>query len=373
MPQKIIRFFSLSVAILLLSGCFFHKRITLEGQGSLKLKQVEFFELKNWPKDDHKAALRSFLHSCHKFAKMAKNRRIGNQIGNIKAEDFRDVCDIAEVVKTMGEWQARNFFENWFRVFRVEGNYGKSKGLFTGYYEASLNGSYKKTAQFKYPLYEKPDDLNSEDPYFTRAEIENGALKGRNLEILYVDDKVDLFFMHTQGSGTITLPDGSLVKARFAARNNQPFYGVGNYMVEKELLAPEKLNAATARSWLKENPEKADEIMNKNPAYIFFEVVKDENVIGASGTPLTAERSLAVDNEIMPYGFPIWVDTKQKHPDKSPSDFQKLLVTQDTGSAIEGVVRGDIFFGRGKEAEQNASYMASRGEYYILIPANAIK
>lgn len=360
------------ICVFLLSSCFFHKKITINGQGNLKLKQIDFSELDGWQNDDHKKALQALIHSCNKFAKMPQKRRIGNQIGNINAEDFRDVCDIAEVVKTMDNLQAKNFFENWFKAFRVEGKHGNGNGTFTGYYEASLKGNYNKTSEFKYPIYAKPKDLESE-PYLTRAEIENGALKNKNLELIYVNDKVDLFFMHTQGSGRITLPDGSIVKIAFAARNNQPFIGVGNYMVEKGLLERDKLNSATVRAWLKANPEQADEIMNINNAYVFFRVATSEGVIGAQGVPLTAERSLAVDSEIMPYGFPLWVDTMQKQKDGSKVKFQKLMVAQDTGSAIKGSVRGDIFFGNGEEAEERASYMASQGQYYILIPANAVR
>jgi membrane-bound lytic murein transglycosylase A len=370
-PIISLKFFLAFFCVFALSGCFFHKRISLKGQGNLRLHQIDFSELSGWENDDHKKALQSFIHSCDKFAKMAQKRRIGNQIGNIVAEDFHDVCDIAEVVKTMDNKQAKNFFENWFKAFRVEGKNGSS-GTFTGYYEASLEGSRRKTSEFKYPIYAKPQDLGTE-AYLTRAEIEDGALSNKGLELLYVNDKVDLFFMHTQGSGVVKLPDGSLVKVAFAARNNQPFLGVGNYMVENGLLARENLNAATVRAWLKANPEKADEIMNINNSYVFFKISDNENVIGAQGVPLAAERSLAVDSDIMPYGFPMWVDTAQKHKDGSKTKFQKLMIAQDTGSAIKGVVRGDIFFGRGDEAEENASYMASQGSYYILIPANAVR
>lgn len=359
------------VPLLLLCGCLFYQKITIKGKGDLKLKQVDFAALENWQADDHKKALQAFIQSCNKFSKMAQNRVIGGQIGEITAGDFRDVCDIAQVVKTMSAKQTQNFFENWFKPFLVSKGLQASKGLFTGYYEASLKGSRIKTEKFKYPIYAKPKDLNGE-PYFTRSEIEDGALKGKDLELLYVDDKVELFFMHIQGSGRVELPNGSEVRVAFAARNNQKFNAVANYMADKGYLERSNINAATAKEWLKNNPDKADEVMNQNPAYTFFKISDGEYVVGAQGVPLTPERSLAVDSEIMPYGFPIWLETKLKKKDGTKEDYDHLFVSQDTGSAIKGAVRGDIFFGYGKEQEEKAYYMASSGEYYILLPINVV-
>ncbi len=357
--------------LLLLSGCLFYQKIVIKGKGDIKLEQVDFQSLNGWEKDDHKKALQAFIHSCNKFSKMASNRLIGGQIGNVTAGDFRDVCDIAEVVKTMSNKQAKNFFENWFKPFLVKSHNSSSKGVFTGYYEASLNGSKTQTEKFKYPIYAKPKDLENE-PYLSRKDIENGALKEKNLELIYVDDKVDLFFMHIQGSGRITMTNGDEIKVAYAARNNQPFTAVGNYMADHGYLERNNVNAATVKQWLKDNPNKADEVMNINAAYTFFRISNSEYVVGGQGVPLTPEKSLAVDNEIIPYGFPLWVDSNLKKKDGSKEKYSRLFIAQDTGSAIKGVVRGDIFFGNGKEAEEKAYYMASQGQYYILLPINLV-
>ena len=362
-------------ALLALSACLFNQKATIKGKGNIKLEQVDFTSLDGWEKDDHKKALQSFIQSCNKFSKMAQTRSIGGQIGNVAVEDFRDVCDIAQIVKGMSAKQTKNFFENWFRPFRVETRFGNASGTFTGYYEASLQGSKVKTEEFKYPLYSKPKDLAS-DPYLSRKEIEDGALKDKGLELLYVNDKVDLFFMHIQGSGRVKMPDGTEVRVTYAGRNNQPFTGVGNYMVDQGLLERNNLNAATVRKWLKENLEtnqqKVNEVMNNNAAYTFFKMGEGEYVVGGQGVPLTAERSLAVDSDIIPYGFPMWVDTNLKKKDATKEKYSHLFIAQDTGSAIKGVVRGDIFFGFGTEAEEKASYMASQGNYYILLPINLV-
>lgn len=370
MPRKITSL-CLLLSLSILQGCLFTSKITIKGKGDIKLKQVDFVSISGWENDDHKKALQSFLHSCNRFSKMAQGRLVGGQVGNITVGDFHDVCDIAQVVKTMSNRQSKNFFENWFRPFLVESRFGKSEGTFTGYYEASLRGSRFKTAKYKYPIYAKPKDLDSE-PYLSRAEIESGALKNKNLELLYVDDKVDLFFMHIQGSGRVRLDDGTEVRVAFAARNNLPFIAIANYMYDNNLIDRGSFSSLGVRQWLKNNPDKMDEVMNINPAYTFFRISEGEYVVGAQGTPLTAERSLAVDNDIIPYGLPLFVDTKLKKPDGSKPQYSHLFIAQDTGSAIKGVVRGDIFFGYGKDAEEKAFRMASQGRYYILLPIDII-
>lgn len=358
-------------SLLILQGCLFYQKITIKGKNGLVLEQVDFQSLDGWESDDHKKALQAFIQSCNKFSKMAQNRSVGGQISDIKISDFRDVCDIANIVKGMSESQAKNFFENWFKPFAVSNNSKGSKGLFTGYYEASLKGSKIKTEKFQYPIYARPKDLTS-DPYLTRKEIEDGALEGKGLELLYVDSKAELFSMHIQGSGRVELTNGTVLRVAFAGRNNLPFTGVGLYMVEKGYINRSSLNAQSIKEWLDNNPDKAEEVMNVNNAYTFFKIADGEYVVGGQGVPLTAERSLAVDSEVIPYGFPLWLDTTLTKKGNSKEKYSHLFVAQDTGTAIKGTVRGDIFFGYGDDAEERASYMASQGKYYILLPINMV-
>ncbi len=356
---------------LFLQGCLFSSKITIKGKGDIKLKQVDFSDIDGWQKSDQKQALQAFIHSCNKFAKLPEKRLIGGQIGEITVGDFRDVCDIADIVKTMNAKQTKNFFENWFKPFLVTNRSGNSKGLFTGYYEASLTGSKIKTAKYKYPIYGRPKDLST-TAYLSRKEIEEGALKGKNLELLYTDDKVGLFFMHIQGSGRVKLENGTEIRLAYAGRNNQPFTAVSNYMADHGLIERGKMSSQSVRDWMNNNLDEADEVMNINAAYTFFKISDGEYVVGAQGVPLIAEHSLAVDSDIIPYGSPLFVETMLKKKDGSKSKFQELFIAQDTGSAIKGVVRGDIFFGYGKDAEEKASYMASQGQYYILLPINVV-
>jgi len=366
-----MRTLTILMLFLVLPSCLFTKKLSIKATKNVNLKQYDFQELKGWNNDDHKLASQTFLHSCRKFSKMPQNQVLNGKILEITAGDFRDVCEIGEVVKHMSSKQTKNFFENWFRLFLVEDkSHYSDEGIFTGYYEASLRGSFVKSERYKYPIYLKPKD-NNFDPYLTRLDIENGALESQKLELLYVDDKVDLFFMHIQGSGRITLPNGSEIRVAYAGKNRHPFTAISNIMFNQGLISQEEYNSKGVRQWLKNNPNQADDLMSFNNSYTFFKLNDNDFVVGAQGVPLTAERSLAVDNNIIPYGMPLWVETNLKHNNEL-SSFNKLMVAQDTGSAIKGVIRGDIFFGFGAEAEEKAFTMASKGRYYILLPINVV-
>jgi membrane-bound lytic murein transglycosylase A len=361
--------FTLLFLFFTLQGCLFYQKVIIKGNGDIRLKQADFQSLKNWENDNHKKTLQAFIHSCNKFSKMEQNRLIGGQIGDITVGDFRDVCDIAQMVKTMSSRQAKNFFENWFKPFLVENRLGNSSGIFTGYYEASLKGSKIQSGSFRYPVYERPKNLDITAD-LTRQKIEEGALSNKGLELFYTDDKVELFFMHIQGSGRVEMQDGNELRIAYAGRNKQPFTSIGSYMADKNYLQRDNLNSVTIKEWLKNNPDKADEVMNINAAYTFFKISDGEYVVGGQGVPLTAESSLAVDSSIIPYGFPLWVETNLKDKTGILEKYSHLFIAQDTGSAIKGTVRGDIFFGYGKKAEEKAGYMAAKGQYYILLPTN---
>jgi membrane-bound lytic murein transglycosylase A len=296
---------------------------------------------------------------------MPDSRNIGGQIGHIYVKDFRDVCEIGQVIKGMGSKQAKNFFENWFAPFKVMDKNGESYGKFTGYYIPTLKGSRKKTNRYKYPIYAKPKNIDN-DPYYTRSEIQRGALRNQDLEIVYVDDKVDLFFMHIQGSGNVQIEDGVIIRLSYAGSNNQPFTAIGKYMIENDIV--ENKSYLAIKEWLKENPKKSDKILNLNLSYIFFKENKNNNIIGGSNVPLMAERSLAIDKDILPYGYPFWVEIENY----KLGEYQKLLISQDTGSAIKGTIRGDIFFGENENSEKRAIYMNEEGQYYILLPINLV-
>ena len=355
----VCQIFSFVFILIMLGSCFLNEKVTIK-RNNFILKELHFSQLNNWQQDNHLEALQAFLHSCHKMAKLEQNKPINGSILQITPADYYDVCQIAQVINTLGNRQAKNFFENWFRVFKIEGK--QQNKLFTGYYEATLFGSYKKDNRYKYPVYGLPSD-SWFDFSTTREQIDAGALVNKKLELLYVDDAVDLFFTHIQGSATVILPNHKKIKLVYAGRNQQKFVAIGNYLLKNGILSAENISPIAIKQWLKQNPEKQQEVFNLNPSYIFFNLSHTKQTIGSFGTSLTAERSLAVDSELVAYGSLLWVEIAQQN-------FYKLMNAQDTGSDIKGLGRGDIFFGSGADAEAKASKMYSNGEYYLLIPSN---
>ncbi len=358
-----IKKFFTTILILLCCSCSFTNLI-IKGKGDLKLRQVAFEDLPGWQNDEQNRAVISLVNSCNQFAKMPDDKQIGGQIGDIVVDDFHDVCDIAQVIKGMSSKQARNFFENWFVPFEVSDRNGNEQGLFTGYYVPELRGSKRKNDIYKYPVYAKPKSSKYLD--YNREQIENGALKGKNLELVWVDDKVDLFFMQAQGSGRVILDDGQIMRLSFGGKNNYPYSSIGKYIIENDVINGD-VSYFSIKNWLKENPEAGQKVMNVNESFIFFEPSKNNDVFGAQGAPLMSYRSLAVDTDIMPLGFPMWIDIQTPR-----KPYRKLVIAQDTGSAIKGAVRGDVFFGRGKSAENIAARMNFKGQYYILLPMAAV-
>ncbi len=219
------------------------------------------------------------------------------------------------------------------------------------------------------PVYRKPTDV-TDQPYFTRAEIEAGALKGKGLEIAYVQDPVGLFEVQVQGSGRIQLAEGGTMTLGFDGSNNRPYTAIGAVLVEMGVMKKEDATWPAIRDWLKRNPQQARDVMRKNERYIFFKDTKTSAPIGAQGVPLTAQRSMAVDPTFTPYGTPVWIDTRRpvyRKPGATES-YRHLMIAQDTGAAIKGPARGDVFYGAGAQAADWAGRMNSEGRAIVLVP-----
>ncbi|MFC1659351.1 murein transglycosylase A [Pseudomonadota bacterium] len=343
---------------------------------NIALKEVDFKNLNQWEKDNHIEALESFLKSCKKFYTFPDSKKVGKGGMKVDAENMKRICSFAENIYSFGfedGLKAKEFFEQNFTPYKIfDKRKNSSDGLFTGYYEPLLRGSYKRSEIYKYPIYKKPNDLVGKEVYYTRKQIDNGVLEDRGLDLLYVNDKVDLFFLHIQGSGRVDLDNSEVVKIGFAARNNRPYTSIGKEMIKLGVISETSISAETIKDWLRNNPDKVDEILQKNESYIFFQKLENNKIIGAQGVELTPERSLAIDRDIIPLGFPVWIETKLPDFDEKIK-YNRLLVSQDTGSAIKGSVRGDIFFGYGERAEKLAYNMKEIGEYFILLPKNKIK
>jgi len=355
-----------------------------DADAPLRIEAVTFADLPGWRGDRPGAALAPFLKSCAKLKALPANRQLaaGEAFGRVG--DWLPICASAALIRPGNDTEARYFFESRFRPYRAVGS-----GLFTGYFEPELRGAWRPDTVFRYPLYAPPRNLVSVDlgrfreewkgrrvagrvdgatvvPYATRAEIDHGALKGRQLELLWVDSAIDAFFLHIQGSGRVIMTDGTVVRVGYAARNGHRYTPIGRELVAQGHLPPDGVSMQSIRAWLKANPLAGRGIMERNKAYVFFRILDGDGPVGAQGVPLTPGRSLAVDTRHIPLGVPLWLDTLE--PGEPPKPLRRVVVAQDTGSAIRGPVRGDVFFGFGADAGDKAGRMKAGGAYYLLLP-----
>ena len=350
------------------------------------MESRDFSALDGWHGEDHRAAFYAFRLSASVLPdRPPKARGLGVDVARLTAI----LASARRFPTDLSAQQARAFFEAEFTPFEILPNTGT--GFFTGYYEPVVAGSRIKTKIFATPLYRAPDDLVEFDPavapanidpalrfarkdkdiftpYFDRAEIEAGVLDGRGLELVFLADPVDAFFIHIQGAARINLSDGDTMRVTYAAKSGHPYTPIGAVLIEMGELEKGKATMATIRAWLAANPDKAGPIMARNHSFIFFrEAPVDDPRLGpiaAAKVPLTAERSLAVDRLVHSFHTPIWVETTL--PDGEA--FHRLMIAQDTGSAIVGPARGDIFFGSGELAGARAGAMAGQGRFIVLVP-----
>jgi membrane-bound lytic murein transglycosylase A len=359
-----------------------------EAEPRLLLARVGFADLPGWQDDQVADALPALQRSCDRLLRRDADAPVGpgGRAGTVA--DWQAPCAALRDLSAGDGAAVRAALERHFVPFAAEGSEGP-EGLFTGYYEASLQGSRERRGPYQHPIYARPDDLITADvakfradlkptrlvgrvadqrlvPYYTRAEIWDGAFRGRNdLPIFYADDPVDVFFLHVQGSGVVNLPDGTRQRVGYAANNGHDFFAIGRALIRSGEMDGQDMSMQGIRDWLRANPDKADDLMRRNPRFIFFRKIDGPGPIGAQGVALTPERSLAVDPAYMPLGAPVFLDTTDPVT-KQP--LQRLMVAQDTGSAIKGPVRGDFFWGSGEPALEKAGRMKQQGRYYLLLP-----
>ncbi len=353
-------------AVLVLAGC---ADGVVQPSQRPTLTPARFSDLPGWSLDQQAEAVAALRRSCPHLSN-GEGTRILTSAGEIRtsAEAWRRVCVAALGISRDNHSAARSFFEHNFDVLAVSAP--GTDGKFTGYYEPVVRGSRVPSRRFTIPVYRRPPDLEANKPYLTRTEIESGALRGRGLELAYVDDAIGLFEMQVQGSGRIALAEGGVMRVGFDGSNNQPYTALGRVLVEEGALPEDQATWPAIRNWLQENPAKAREAMRKNERYIFFKDTRGEGAIGAQGVTLTSGRSMAVDPAYVPYGLPVYIDTTRpawRRPGQTVL-FRRLMVAQDTGSAIKGPVRGDVFFGAGSAAADSAGRMNSPGRWWILLP-----
>ena len=353
---------------------------------SKEWKQISFDEIFGWNSDDHEAALSCFRVSAAGLINSNFQSRNAVKVppALIAAAKFALALDSVQI----GRQGARQFFESNFRPYAHRG----TEGFVTGYYEPEVEASRIRTAEFSIPLYERPDDLvalkgDTEYPnlsgdfefgrktpegiieFFDRAQIENGALNNRGLELFWLRSLVDAFFIHIQGSARLLLSDNESVRVSYAGKSGHPYTPIGKLLVEMGELEIESVSMQTIRDWLAGNPARAGTLMQKNRSFIFFQEVEDHDPdfgpVAAAGVQLTPGRSIAVDRNIHAYGTPIWINTNVPLSMTS-KPFQRLLIAQDTGSAIVGSTRGDLFIGSGNEAGAIAGEIKHAADFFVL-------
>ena len=326
---------------------------------------ISFNEIAGWTDDRHDEALAAFRRSCPKLTAAPESKIVTDGgTKTVTPGEWKQICDNAAAVKDGDSRAARRFFEENFRPLVVQ-----SRGNFTGYFEPDMRGSRAPSRLFTVPVYRRPPDL-TEQPYYTRAEIEQGALKGKGLEIAWVQDPVALFEVQVQGSGRIHLAEGGTLSLGFDGSNNRPYTAIGGVLADMGVMRREDVTWPAIRDWLKRNPQQGREVMRKNERYIFFKDTKSAAATGSEGVPLTAQRSLAVDVSFTPFGTPIWIDTVRPVAGKpgATETYRRLVIAQDSGAAIKGAARGDVFFGSGPQASDWAGRMVGSGRAIVLVP-----
>jgi len=352
------------------------------------LTRVDFSALPGWRDSDPRAALAAFRKSCDAIMKLPADHALGAYAGN--AADWQSAC-AALPSGAVSASAARRYFVTWFIPAQVAGD-----GLFTGYYEPELRASRTQHGVYQTPIYGLPDDLVSVDlgafkpelagtkiegqlvgghrlvPYPTRADIDAHGVAAKTL--FYAADPVAVFFLHVQGSGRVRLEDGSTFRVAYAGQNGRPYTPVGRTLIEQGALQKGQVSLQAIRDWLHANPSRMAQVLETDQSFVFFQEkpVGDASLgsEGSEGVALTPGASLAVDAHIHPLGAPFYVATTASDTEvgKSVPLLQRLLIAQDTGGAIRGPVRGDVFWGFGQQAEDMAGRMTSRGHFYVLLP-----
>lgn len=317
--------------------------MTPASASDVSYKVMEFDQLVGWADDDHAAALRTFLNTCRDLDDL----------------DWTAVCRFAQTNP-----EPRQFFELFFRPVLIDDG---QDALFTGYFEPELDGDLYRSERFRYPIYKMPNEALAQSPWLTRREILDGdVMAGRGLEIAWVDDPVELFFLQIQGSGRIRLPNGKYIRVGYRGANGHPYKSIGVELVRRGVYQPHQVSAQVIKNWVRRNPEDGRELLYHNPSYVFFREVSkvpaDQGPLGAMNRSVTTLRSIAVDPAYVRLGAPVWIEKEGEKP------LHRLMIAQDTGSAIKGAQRADIFFGTGDQAGLAAGKLRDPGRLMVLMP-----
>jgi membrane-bound lytic murein transglycosylase A len=332
-----------------------------DASGGFRSEPTSFARIEGWAGDDHAAAFMAFRRSCGAVARQGTIRRAQSRVRSLAP-----ICRRALHLSNVSRDDARTFFERWFEPARIVPEGGT--GFLTGYFEPEYRGSLTRTAAFSAPLLARPSGVRT---FPDRAAIENGALGSLARPIVYLDP-IEAFIVHVQGSARIRLPDGNVMRVAFAGRNGHPYTAIARVLAQRENIPPSELNLAGLVAWLRAHPAEAPGVMQLNKSYIFFrralDLSPEDGPVGGAGIPLTAGRSLAIDRRIWSYGLPFWLDGELPLPEGGMEPLHRLTIAQDTGTAIIGPARGDLFFGSGDAAGAQAGLVRHPVGFTILRP-----
>jgi membrane-bound lytic murein transglycosylase A len=355
---------------------------------------VDWADIDGWASDDHAAAFSTFLASCRVIT--TSKQRPAGETGPIP-DALKDVCVRALAAIPLDDDGAKKFFEDNFNPLHID-RIGDTQGFLTGYYEPIIDGSRVPTGEFTAPLYRRPPNLvvagrrklgpdafpskgvkvgrmvgrRKIVPYYDRGQIESGALDGWHLEICYLHDQVDVLFAQIQGSARIRLEDGTILRVNYDSHNGLPYTPVGKVLIDRNLVPKDQMSMDRIRQWMEANPDLAKEVRRANKSYVFFRITDlstEDEAIGAEGAPLVPGRSIAIDHALHIYGTPFFIAADLPLTnDKAGTKFRRLMVGQDTGSAIVGPARADLYFGAGDEAARMAGRIKNPGDFFMLLP-----
>lgn len=375
MLMRILKLLSVSLVMLLIAACSWSPRPDHPPPASAPLMPVAWSKVEGWQEDDPGLVLDAFKKSC-----IALRWR----------PQWQQVCSEVTLLDSMPEEQMRAFFEKRFTPYELRQIDGDPIGMVTGYYVPDLRGSRQQSPDYPYPLYRRPDDLLVIDlseaypelakyrlrgrldegrvlPYWDRAAIDGNRLPLAGHELFWVEDPVELFFLHIQGSGRILFEDGSRSMVNYAGQNGHPYRSVSEWLIKRGIMSRDEMSMQNIKAWARDNPSQVNDLLNTNPSYIFFrEAPGDpESPPGALGVPLTAGRSVAVDRRYTPLGAPVFLATTWPNSDRP---LYRLMMAQDTGGAIKGPVRADFFWGMGDDAGIEAGRMKQPLKMWVLLP-----
>jgi membrane-bound lytic murein transglycosylase A len=330
-----------------------------------------FADLPGWSDDTMADVLPAWRRTCERLSRAPSDRPVGRAHPLGTVADWRATCD-ALPSQDADHASVRRYFEERFTPSLVTFE-GTSTGLFTGYYEPELRGARRRHGRFTVPLYERPRDLadghrivrGRRRRYWTRAQIAAGALRGTARPIVWVDDAADAFFLEIQGSGRVVLEDGTTIQLNYSASNGHPYVALGRVLIDRGAIERSAVSLQSIRAWLLAHPREAQSVMNHNPSYVFFRESNDGGSHGAEGVVLTPGRSMAVDPQFVALGVPLFLDVAAL---EGVGPIRRLVVAQDTGGAIRGAIRGDLFWGPGPDAYDRAGRMRQSGRYWMLVP-----